>query len=297
MSKYTQLIKQMHTKFGINHEAKPEFTAEEKNFRYLAMLEEVNEYKDASTKEDELDALVDLTVFALGTAERQGYLPVFEKAFELVMQANLKKELGQNGEKRAGFKLDLVKPEGWTAPDLSKLFTMEWKDEGTSVDAILKERGSRYGTYSANAFYIQTLIREFELMPSWKNNPEESQQLVSIVLNKLARVIVGDHTYDDNYIDIIGYCKLAMGYSNHNGLITIPESITETRQIKYIQIRSQELLDSYKYPWNDSPLHDYIECVINSMICYICGTDQDAKNYHLKRIIKLTENIMGVYCK
>ena len=33
------------------------------------------------------------------------------------MEANMNKELGQNGTKRGGFKRDLVKPAGWTAPE------------------------------------------------------------------------------------------------------------------------------------------------------------------------------------
>lgn len=117
------LVKAMHSKFGITAE-KVNFSEEEKKFRICAMQEELDEYKEASTKEDELDALVDLVVFALGTAERQGLIKVFEEAFNRVMEANIKKEVGTN-KKRGSFQLDLVKPEGWTAPDLSDLVKEE----------------------------------------------------------------------------------------------------------------------------------------------------------------------------
>ena len=53
-----QKIKDMHQKFGITNEHVG-FTKEEKNFRITALQEELDEYSDASTKEDELDALVD----------------------------------------------------------------------------------------------------------------------------------------------------------------------------------------------------------------------------------------------
>lgn len=59
----------MHVKFGITSE-RVKFSEEEKKFRICAMQEELDEYKEANSKEDELDALVDLVVFALGTAER-----------------------------------------------------------------------------------------------------------------------------------------------------------------------------------------------------------------------------------
>jgi hypothetical protein len=102
------------------------FSDEEKKFRICAMQEELDKYKEATSKEDELDALVDLVVFALGTAERQGMLEVFTEAYQRVMVANCQKEIGQN-QKRGSFQLDLVKPKGWTAPDLSDLVKEEPK--------------------------------------------------------------------------------------------------------------------------------------------------------------------------
>lgn len=119
LNEMLQRLKDMHFKFGITdkHIA---FSSEEKQFRIVAMQEELDEYKDAHTKEDELDAIVDLVVFALGTAERQGMLEVFEEAFHRVMNANCAKEVGTN-KKRGSFAIDLVKPEGWVAPDLSDL--------------------------------------------------------------------------------------------------------------------------------------------------------------------------------
>lgn len=119
MNTMLKLVKEMHTKFGITSE-KVKFSDEEKKFRICAMQEELDEYKEANSKEDELDALVDLVVFALGTAERQGLLPVFEEAFQRVMYKNCQKEIGTN-QKRDSFQLDLVKPKGWTAPVLSDL--------------------------------------------------------------------------------------------------------------------------------------------------------------------------------
>ena len=112
-------IRDLHKQFGITHE-QIELTQEEKDFRTLAMIEEVNEYMNANTKADELDALIDVVVFALGTAERQGMLNVFKTGYLRVMEANSKKEIGQNA-KRNNFKIDLVKPEGWQPAVLEDL--------------------------------------------------------------------------------------------------------------------------------------------------------------------------------
>lgn len=115
-SKLMGLVKAMHAKFGLENTTGPDhLTKEEKEFRSAAMLEELNEYIAADTLVDQYDALLDLIVFAVGTLERHGF--PLQAGFEKVMEANMAKELGQNGEKRGGFKRDLVKPEGWTAPE------------------------------------------------------------------------------------------------------------------------------------------------------------------------------------
>lgn len=119
MNNMLKLIGKMHSHFGITSE-QVEFTQTEKCFRINCLTEEVQEYKESTTKADELDALVDLAVFALGTAERQGMLGAFEEAFERVMKANMAKQVGPN-TKRDSFAIDLVKPEGWTAPVLDDL--------------------------------------------------------------------------------------------------------------------------------------------------------------------------------
>ncbi len=112
-------IARMHLKFGITSRHM-KWTDEEKDFRIVAMQEELDEYMDAKTKEDELDALLDLVIFAMGTAERQGMLEVFEEGFMRVMRANCNKTVGKNA-KRGNFQIDLVKPEHWKAPVLTDL--------------------------------------------------------------------------------------------------------------------------------------------------------------------------------
>lgn len=116
-------IAKMHLKFGITSRHL-KWSEDEKDFRLLAMQEELDEYMNAETKEEELDALIDLIVFAMGTAERQGFLEVFEEAFMRVMRANCNKELGTNA-KRGNFEIDLVKPEHWKSPILTDLVNID----------------------------------------------------------------------------------------------------------------------------------------------------------------------------
>tara|TARA_B110000858_G_scaffold198522_1_gene266171 strand:- start:10033 stop:10392 length:360 start_codon:yes stop_codon:yes gene_type:complete len=112
-------IEEMHDKFGISHTGE-DLSSEERLFRIGAMLEELSEFTVAKTKEDELDALVDLVVFALGTAERIGFAEVFEEAFDRVMVSNMSKTLGANN-KRGSFKADLVKGPDFKPATLTDL--------------------------------------------------------------------------------------------------------------------------------------------------------------------------------
>lgn len=117
---YIDSISQMHKQFGISFNDLDYFSIDEKLFRTSAMLEEVNEFLVAKKPEDELDAMVDLIVFALGTVERMGHADVFEEAFKRVMESNMSKTLGPN-QKRGSFSLDLQKPEGFKPANLEDL--------------------------------------------------------------------------------------------------------------------------------------------------------------------------------
>ena len=109
----------MHKAFGIQH-TEAAFSSDERLFRIGAMLEELSEFTTSKTKEDELDALVDLVVFALGTAERMGYADAFDEAFKRVMDSNMSKTLGANN-KRGSFEIDLVKGPNFKAATLTDL--------------------------------------------------------------------------------------------------------------------------------------------------------------------------------
>jgi len=92
-------------------------------FRTAAMLEELIEYLQAVRDCDlagQFDALVDLTYFAVGTAE--GHKFPFNDGWDLVHASNMSKERAEsNGESKRFSKWDVVKPHGFVAPDLKLL--------------------------------------------------------------------------------------------------------------------------------------------------------------------------------
>jgi len=84
---------------------------------YLDLIdEEVQELKDSTTPHDDLDALVDILVVTIGAIYSMGADP--EGAWREVMATNLAKIDRVTGKVRRRDDGKVLKPDGWTAPDL-----------------------------------------------------------------------------------------------------------------------------------------------------------------------------------
>ena len=86
---------------------------------YLDLIEEeVQELKDSITPVDDLDALVDILVVTIGAIHSMG--ADAEGAWREVMATNFAKIDKVTGRVRKREDGKVLKPEGWTAPDLMK---------------------------------------------------------------------------------------------------------------------------------------------------------------------------------
>jgi hypothetical protein len=112
-------IMMMHEKYGVFDKVQA-FDKEKLNkfleFRIKFLEEEMNELSTAETADDVVDALIDLCVVAIGT------LDLFDVdarlAWDRVHEANMNKQVGIKESRPNPLGLpDLVKPEGWTAPN------------------------------------------------------------------------------------------------------------------------------------------------------------------------------------
>lgn len=221
-------IKQFHTKFGlVNNEGPTFLSPEESKFRINAMAEELFEYIDAvfvdidlkslkynfSSKinihtfrvnpdgQEQLDALVDLCVFAMGTAERQGFN--FDAAFDRVMAANLAKELAGNSENsKRGFARDLIKPPGWEAPNFDGL--MDGNPTGIVIlegpDGCGKTTLAEHLVKKFNAEYIhltwsedlEKVMDEYQLEAIYAAKEISKEKLVIIDRHWLSEIVYSD---------------------------------------------------------------------------------------------------------
>lgn len=79
----------------------------------------------------------------------------------------------------------------------------------SGVDATLAERGSRYGDFTHHADIAQHLIDEMRSAPNWAKLSPDKRQALTVIVDKIARILNGDPDYRDNWHDIQGYAKLA----------------------------------------------------------------------------------------
>lgn len=140
---FYQDIEDFHRRFGLGPEEPgvPRALEDElAEFRYNFIEEEAAEWLDANTMQtssslltpeevktelvSQLDGIVDMLYVVLGTAHMQGFTAEhINEAWRRVHDANMKKVRAQAAEdsKRMS-KFDVVKPEGWTPPNLADIF-------------------------------------------------------------------------------------------------------------------------------------------------------------------------------
>lgn len=116
-----------HKKFNLHNttwhpEGPHAMSAELEMFRVKFLEEELQELRDGLAEGDDakvFDALLDLTYVAMGTAHLRGY--PWQAGWDAVQKANMAKERASSAwddRSKRGSEYDVVKPAGWTAPDI-----------------------------------------------------------------------------------------------------------------------------------------------------------------------------------
>ncbi len=77
-----------------------------------------------------------------------------------------------------------------------------------SIEQTLAERGARYGDFSEHAEIAQGLQVVMQRTCGWAAMPATHRQALTVIADKIARVLSGDHDYPDNWHDIQGYARL-----------------------------------------------------------------------------------------
>lgn len=86
------------------------------------------------------------------------------------------------------------------------------------IEDVLLERGDRYGHFVGVATISQNLkyIINVALQERDKKLPVQQIEALDMICNKLGRIINGDNSYVDSWLDIAGYAQLVA--DNLNGI-------------------------------------------------------------------------------
>lgn len=128
-------VQTFHEKFGVQVPEKPQLLdSDTYNFRLKFLQEELQEFINAQYHEDlatAADSLIDLVYVAIGTADMMGIgNECWQEMWEEVQRANMSKERSTGSDDSRSIRshsLDVVKPEGWTPPDLESIIK-KYKD-------------------------------------------------------------------------------------------------------------------------------------------------------------------------
>ncbi len=77
-----------------------------------------------------------------------------------------------------------------------------------TIETTLNERGARYGDFARHAKIAQDLQDVTRATEGWARLDAAQRQALTVICDKIARIISGDPNYADNWHDIQGYAKL-----------------------------------------------------------------------------------------
>jgi len=117
---------------------------ERKKWANGALSEELVEFMEADNLEDEVDALLDLSYFALGRIIEMGVVP--GAAFEEVHAANMAKVRGELSKRPHAKGFDAVKPEGWLPPVLLPYLSLDRRQVRAAYETALSEQEATEAT-------------------------------------------------------------------------------------------------------------------------------------------------------
>lgn len=99
---------------------------------------------------------------------------------------------------------------GWSAPVeiVAQRERVTSVNDDRLVQALIAERGSRYGKFADGAEIMRDLKHVMHEVDGWNNLTASQKESLDMIQHKIGRILNGDPTYDDNWKDIAGYATL-----------------------------------------------------------------------------------------
>lgn len=78
------------------------------------------------------------------------------------------------------------------------------------IKAILEKRGKRYGEFETHAEITQHLKNTMHHTSGWDKLDAPKKECLEMIAHKIGRILNGDPSYLDSWVDIIGYTQLVV---------------------------------------------------------------------------------------
>lgn len=78
------------------------------------------------------------------------------------------------------------------------------------IQKTLDERGSRYGVFAEHARITQLQKDFFRSLPNWEKLSMSQRESLDMIAHKIGRIMNGDPTYADSWVDLAGYAQLVV---------------------------------------------------------------------------------------
>ena len=150
------------------------------------------------------------------------------------------------------------------------------------IDKILEERGNRYGEFAEHARITQEIKDTLISGDSWTDCTDSQREALEMIAHKMGRIVNGDPTYSDNFIDICGYSQLIVDeLTEDENTGSEPEDLTEQfgwdDLTDFVNSFTDEILDSVTKPETTTPEPDTTDKLqqieINGIKVLISGSE------------------------
>lgn len=83
-------------------------------------------------------------------------------------------------------------------------------NQSNAIQAVLAERGKRYGSFEEHARITQNIKRAMQDSQNWNCLTDSQTESLEMLAHKIGRILNGDPHYADSWIDIVGYAQLVV---------------------------------------------------------------------------------------
>lgn len=78
----------------------------------------------------------------------------------------------------------------------------------SGIDAVLEERGQKYGEFEDHATVSQSIKQAMQDSKNWNGLDYDMTECLEMVAHKIGRILNGDPYHIDSWTDICGYVRL-----------------------------------------------------------------------------------------